>query len=181
MKTKLVVLMMILFNVLKNTAYAESKYPKADMQTLLKIKQKTNFKMMIPQHLPSGWTVEVKYPFPLDLSKPIHNVRFHYFNKEDAFMFGITQFKAIGHKITREEVITEPNGTQSRRSIIEEFKPDYSGEVVFINHNEGRFMPFQSKMQSGGVLWWIEIGTYINMDSMILSKKELLNIAQSMK
>jgi hypothetical protein len=180
-KIKLLLFVILIFGFSNPSTIADSKYPKTDSQTLEKIKTKATFKMLVPHKLIPNWTLEIKYPYPLDLTKPIGNIRLHYFNKEDAFMVGIEQFKATGYKITREEISIEPNGKQIRRSVTENFMPDYSGEVIFVNNHEGRFMPFKPKGKPGGYLWWIEDDTYISMDSQVLTKDEMMKIAKSMQ
>jgi hypothetical protein len=179
-KIKLLLIVVLIFGFSNQSAIADSKYPKTDSQTLEKIKKKATFKMLVPHKLPPNWTLEVKYPYPLDMTKPIDSINLHYFNKDDAFMVGVEQFKAKGHKIIRQEIkIDASNGKQSHSSIIEDFKPDYSGEVVFVNNHEGRFIPFQGS--SGGNLWWIRDNTYLRMDSHVLTKKEMLKLAISIK
>jgi hypothetical protein len=159
---------------------ADSKYPKTDSQTLEKIKMEATFKMLVLHKLPSTWTIEIKSPYPLDMTKPINSIDLHYFNKDDAFMVGIEQFKVKGHKINRQEItIDASNGNRSYGSVIEDFTPDYSGEVVFVNYHKGRFTPY--KGTAGGYLWWIQNDTYLRMNSHVLTKEEMQKLAKSMK
>jgi hypothetical protein len=179
-KIKLLLIVVLFFWFSIHSAVADSKYPKTDSQTLEKMKKKATFKMLVPHKLNPNWTLEVKFPYPLDMTKPLDSIRLHYFNKDDAFMVGIEQFKANGHKIAREETkIDVSNGKTSHSSIIEDFTPDYSGEAVFVNNREGRFTTFQGS--SGGILWWIQGNTYLCMDSPVLTKKEMLKLARSIK
>jgi hypothetical protein len=156
---------------------ASPKYPKTDLQTLKKIKEITTFKLLLPEKLPSNWTLEIKFPYPLDTTKPISNVWLHYFDKDEKFMVGIGQFKASGY-VTREEISIDSSGKQNHRRLTERFKPDFSGEIIYVNEHQGRFMPIQPK---GGYLWWIENDTFISMSSLVLTKDEMLQIANLMK
>ncbi|WP_156130914.1 hypothetical protein NYE80_21430 [Paenibacillus sp. FSL H7-0357] len=43
-----------------------SNYHKLDSTTLGKVKQKAKFTLFDPKSIPTEWTVELKYPYPLD-------------------------------------------------------------------------------------------------------------------
>jgi hypothetical protein len=165
MKTKLILILVLFFGVSIPSAIAESNYPKIDFRTLTKIKNKTTFKMLIPHELPPKWNLEVKFPYPLDISKPINDIRLHYFNQDDEFMVGIQQFKATRNTILEKESMSL----------------DYIVEKVFINNHEGRFSPWwKTRGKNGGLLYWIQDGTYIQMDSFSLTKDKMMQLAKSM-
>mgnify|MGYP001954955926 CR=1 FL=1 len=64
--------------------------------------------------------------------------------------------------------------------MIEEFKPNYHiGETVIINGNEGRYISW--KNSPGGLLWWIQDDTYIEIDSGTLTKGEMIKLAKTLK
>jgi hypothetical protein len=92
-------------------------------------------------------------------------------------MFGIEQHKAIGYKSKREETYFDVRNNTSTTKVIEEnFKFDTSGEIVKLNGIEARF----AYGTQGGCLRWVQDGTYIEMDSFRLSRKQMVILAESM-
>ncbi|SFM35278.1 hypothetical protein SAMN03159341_1282 [Paenibacillus sp. 1_12] len=177
MKLKNILTFVLTLGISVSNVYANPKYQKTDSETLKKIKEITTFKLLLPAKIPSNWTLEIKYPYPLEITKPITKVRLHYFDKDESYMLGIEQFKASGY-VTKEEIRIDPTGNQIHQLTAEKFLPDLSGEILYVNGHQGRFMPTQPK---GGDLWWIENDTFIRMNSLILTKEEMLKIAIVMK
>ncbi|MDQ0896418.1 hypothetical protein QFZ80_000246 [Paenibacillus sp. V4I7] len=166
MKTKLILILVLFFGVSIPSAIAKSNYPKIDFRTLTKIKNKANFKMFVPHELPPKWTLEVKIPYPLDITKPINDIRLHYFSQDDEYMVGIQQFKETRNTILEKESVS----------------PDYIVEKIFVNNHEGRFSPWwKTRGENGGYLSWVQDGTYITMDSFNLTKDEMMKLAKLME
>lgn len=158
-----------------------SKYNKLDSTTLNKVKQKSTFTLLVPNNIPNEWTVELKYPYPLDINKPIQSVRLHYFDKNENYIFGIEQHKAVGYKIKKEKIVVDVRNNTSTRTIVEEdFKYVASGEIIKFSGMETSFTPW-ANIKLGGFLRWVQNGTYIEMDSTQLSKKEMIDVAKSVK
>ncbi|MFC5406571.1 DUF4367 domain-containing protein [Cohnella soli] len=158
-----------------------SEYHKLDSTELNEVKHKSAFTLLVPENIPNGWTVELKCPYPLDTTKAIQYVRLHYFDKDENYMFGIEQHKAIGYKSKKEQTSIDVRNNTSETKIVEEdFKFDTSGEIIKYNELEARFTP-GADTTLGGFLRWIQDGTYIEIDSPELSKRKMIKIAKSMK
>jgi hypothetical protein len=164
-------LVMVMLGLTGSTAYAKespaqtSKYHKLDNSTLNEVKQKATFTLLVPQSIPNDWTVELKYPYPLDTTKPIHSVRLHYFDKDENYMLGIEQYKAGGLKSKSND-----------------------GQLVKLNGYKARFEGWANTGQivnghliRGGYLRWVEEDTYIQIDSQSLNKDEMISIAKSIR
>ncbi|MEK8127886.1 DUF4367 domain-containing protein [Paenibacillus filicis] len=157
-----------------------SNYHKLDSTTLGKVKQKSKFKLFVPKSIPTKWTVELKYPYPLDITKPIQKVRLHYFDDAENYMVGIEQHKAIGYKVKKEQIEFDVRNKKSTKKIVEEdFKFDTQGEIIKLNGIEARFTPWGDHTL-GGILRWVQDGTYIEMESTQLPKKDMTKIAESL-
>ncbi|MCM3625767.1 DUF4367 domain-containing protein [Paenibacillus glycanilyticus] len=155
-------------------------YHKLDATTQDKVKNNAAFKLLVPKSIPNEWTVELKYPYPLDTTKPIQRIILNYFDKEENFMFGLEQHNAVGYIMKKEVINIDARTNKSSRTIVEEeFKFDTSGERLDISGIEARFTPWADKTP-GGYLRWVQDGTYIEMLS-YLPEKNMLKIAQSVK
>ncbi|WP_232698967.1 DUF4367 domain-containing protein [Brevibacillus daliensis] len=94
---------------------------------------------------------------------------------------GIEQHKAVGYKISREEIIIDVKNNSTRKNVIEEyFKPSENGELITFNGIKARFEAWATK-DKGGILRWVNNGTYIEMDSSKLSKNQMIRFAESLK
>jgi hypothetical protein len=146
------------------------------------LKNAADFKLFTPHYSTKSWKLEIKEPYPIDLDRSIIKVRLHYFDKSGrTYMFGIEQHKAIGYKSKRSETnIDVRNNTSTTKVIEEDFKFATSGEIVKINGIEARFQPWTDGTP-GGFLRWVQHGTYIEIDSMHLSQKLMVKLAESMK
>jgi hypothetical protein len=145
------------------------------------LKRATDFKLLTPHYSVKSWKLEIKEPYPLDLDRSITKVRLHYFDKSGrTYMFGIEQHKAIGYKSKRFITnIDVRNNTSTTNVIEEDFIFDTSGELVRFNGIEARFKPWADGTP-GGFLRWVQNGTYNEVDSSHLSKKQMVKIAKSM-
>ncbi|MGR3762907.1 DUF4367 domain-containing protein [Rossellomorea sp. NS-SX7] len=110
-----------------------------------------DFTVLIPERLPHKYSLEIK-TYP-------KRIRLHYMNKDDtALLIGIDQRKASNTH-------TEPTFQDV--------------ETVMINGNKGFFKTFSNA--PGGILSWRQDGTSLVMDSNTATKKEMIDIACSMK
>ncbi|MFD0618269.1 DUF4367 domain-containing protein [Paenibacillus sp. GCM10027629] len=147
-----------------------------------KLKNATDFKLLTPYYSPSSFKLEIKEPFPLVLGRSISKVRLHYFDKlGKTYMFGIEEHKADGYNVRRVETIIDVhNQTSTEKTIVEEFKFDVRGEKININGIEARFVPWANH-KPGGYLRWVQDGTFIEIDSGVLTKEMMVELAKSMK
>jgi hypothetical protein len=141
-----------------------TKYQKLDKATLDKVMQKVTFTLLTPQQIPTDWTIELKYPYPLDINRPIQRVMLHFFDKNENFLIGIEQRSARG---------TELNS--------------YRGEQVQFNGNKALFEGWANKgeilnghLVRGGYLRWVQEDTFIKMYSQSLTKQEMISVARSL-
>ncbi|KRE31608.1 DUF4367 domain-containing protein [Paenibacillus sp. Soil522] len=105
----------------------------------------------------------------------------NYFNTENSYVFGVRQLKNNSY-ITKE--ITEfdvKNKTQKTSKVNEKFTLEPRGELIYINGTKGWYEAYIGKKPTGGMLKWIESDTYIELDTIQLSKSSLIKIAESMK
>jgi hypothetical protein len=141
------------------------------------IKTATFFKFLVPNT--EKWNMEVKSPYPLNTTKPITKVRFHYFDKKDRnhYMFGISEENA--EDMTRQNIIVDPNTKKVTYGIVK-YKPICLNEKIKINGNNSCFSSWADG-STGGHLWWIQEGTYIEMESAGITKEDMIRIAKSMR
>lgn len=143
------------------------------------IKGKTDFRFMLPEN--KQWKVEVKYPYPLDLSESITLVRLHYFDSNGNYVAGIEQHRAQVNKITREEIIIDVKNKKERINKVEGyFTLSQRGEPINLNDVEARFEAWANH-DKGGILRWVNDGTYLEMDSARLTKNDMIDWAKSME
>ncbi|MFC3746751.1 hypothetical protein ACFORK_08485 [Paenibacillus sp. GCM10012306] len=142
------------------------------------IKSAADFKLFIPRNSFANWNLEIKEPYPLVTDRLITKVRLHYFDKSGStYMFGIEQHKAIGYKSKRSETTIDVHSkTSTTRDIEENFRFNTNGEIIKLNGVEARF----NYGTQGRCLRWVQDGTYIEMDSFRLSKKQMIVLAKSM-
>ncbi|RSK28512.1 DUF4367 domain-containing protein [Bacillus sp. HMF5848] len=136
--------------------------------TISEVEKKVDFKVLSPKQVPKDWTLEIK-TYPLGEKDTITNFRLHYMDKNDKYlMVGIEQRKAVSNEV---EVKT-PNAE----------KININGHIAYFqgwgNGGEG---DSKGKKITGGLLTWIQDGTYIEMDSSNISKENMMKIANSLK
>ena len=62
---------------------------------------------------------------------------------------------------------------------VEDFKVDESGKKVSINGIDARFIPWANHTR-GKYLRWIQVGTYVEMDSGELTKGMMIELAKGL-
>ncbi|MGG0657236.1 DUF4367 domain-containing protein [Rummeliibacillus pycnus] len=130
-------------------------------KTISELKKEVNFTILTPTNIPNDWTLDTKTslsPF----------ITLHYMDSKDTkLMVGINQ--GLGFPLTKDDF---PYAQQ-----------------VDINGNKGYFQGWEESGEvdkngdtiTGGLLRWVQDGTYVEMSSSRLSKERMLEIARSMK
>ena len=128
-------------------------------KTISEIKKEVDFTLLTPTNIPNDWTLDTK-------TSPW--IMLHYMDSNDTkLMVAIHQKK--GFKL---------------------FKDDFPhSQQVDINGYNGYFQGWEDNGEvdkngdtiTGGLLNWIQDGTYVEMSSSRLSKERMLEIARSMK
>lgn len=147
------------------------------------LRKASDFKVLLPTKSSLKHNkVEIKEPYPLKLDSPISRVRIHYFDTSgQTYVFGLEEHKAAGYKVKRIKTTIDARTKTSKTEINEEdFKFNLRGEKVYINGIEGRFEAWVNH-DKGGYLRWIQDDTYLEMDSGVLSKQMMLDIAASIQ
>jgi hypothetical protein len=145
----------------------EIKYNHNSM-TIPEIKEKVDFNVLSPKQLPSDWTLEIK-TYPWGEKDNITDFNLHYMGKSDQYLM-----VSIGE---RKEILKK-----------EEPLSPYT-EAIDINGNKGYFEAWGNSGEldkkgnkiTGGILFWVQEGTYIEMVSMNITKDKMIEIAKSMK
>ncbi|MDM5292955.1 DUF4367 domain-containing protein [Peribacillus simplex] len=134
--------------------------------TLSEIKRKVDFKVIVPQNIPNDWTLEIK-TYPWDEKDKITNFRLHYMDSDDKYLLiGIEQSKESSNK-----------------------EMNINADQVDINGHKGFFVEWgnsgeldkKGEIVTGGLLRWIQEGTYVEMESSRVSRNKMLEVARSMK
>jgi len=135
--------------------------------SISELKEKVDFKVLFPKEIPINWSLEIK-TYPWGEKDDITHFRLHYIEKEDKYlMIGIEERKVS-------------EGMEKKKQ---------NGEEININGNIGYFQEWADSgkldknghLISGGILSWIQEGTYIEMDSSNVEKDKIIEIAKSMK
>ncbi|MGN7170777.1 hypothetical protein ACTHSJ_33440 [Paenibacillus cellulositrophicus] len=150
---------------------------------LNQLKKSTDFKLLVPKDSKLKHNkIEIKEPYPLKFDSPISRVRIHYFDKSgQTYVFGLEEHKAVGYKVKRIKTTMDARTKTSKTELTEEnFKFDLRGEKVSINGIEGRFEAWVNH-DKGGYLRWMQDDTYLEMDSGVLTKQMMLDIAASIQ
>ncbi|MFD9627448.1 DUF4367 domain-containing protein [Peribacillus muralis] len=137
-----------------------------DSITISEIKRKVDFKVVVPQNIPNDWTLEIK-TYPWDEKNKITNFSLHYMDSDDKYLL-------IGIEQSKESPNKELNN---------------NAEQVDINGHKGFFVEWgnsgeldkEGELITGGLLRWIQEGTYVEMDSSRVSRNIMLDVARSMK
>ncbi|WP_440111400.1 hypothetical protein [Paenibacillus sp. QZ-Y1] len=145
-----------------------------------KLRNAADFKLLAPSHSDQRYKMEIKEPYPFVPSQPVSKVRLHFFDESgQTYLFAIEEHKAVGYKIEREVTnIDIRNQTSTTRTFVEDFKFSERGEKININGSEGRFEPWANHIL-GGYLRWVQDGTFIEIDSKVLTKEEMVDLAKS--
>ncbi|XHU81028.1 DUF4367 domain-containing protein [Peribacillus simplex] len=162
---RLLVVFILFQNIPLIVQAKEIKY-NHDSITISEIKRKVDFKVVVPQNIPNDWTLEIK-TYPWDEKDKITNFSLHYMDSDDNYML-----IHIG---------------QSKESSNKEM--NINAEQVDINGNKGFFVEWgnsgeldkKGELVTGGLLRWIQEGTYVEMESSRVSRNKMLEVARSMK
>ncbi|MGO4890643.1 DUF4367 domain-containing protein [Anaerobacillus sp. MEB173] len=136
--------------------------------TISEVKEKVDFKVLSPKQVPDDWTLEIK-TYSSGGKDIITHFKLHFMDKNDKYlMVGIGEKKATSKRI-------EP-----MNSNVEEI--NINGNIAYFQEwaNAGE-LDSKGKKITGGLLTWIQDGTYIEMDSSNISKEKIIEIAESMK
>ncbi|MGY5343562.1 hypothetical protein ACXFAU_14045 [Paenibacillus glucanolyticus] len=146
-----------------------------------KLQNAADFKLLAPPHSDQRYKLEIKEPYPFVPGKPVSKVRLHFFDESgQTYLFAIEEHNAVGYKIEREVTsIDIRNRISTTRTIVEDFKFSERGEKIIINGSEGRFEPWANHI-AGGLLRWVQDGTFIEIDSKVFTKEEMVYLAKSM-
>lgn len=153
----IIVLILLISNPMIITA-KEIKYNHNSI-TIPELKKKVDFTVLTPQKIPDDWTLDTKIdPW----------VMLHYMDSKDTkLMVGISQ--GLGFPL---------------------FDEDFPFALkVDINGNKGYFSKWGDSGEldkngetiTGGLLRWVQDGTYVEMNSSRLAMEQMLEIAGSMK
>lgn len=152
----IIVLVLLVSNPMVITA-KEIKYNHNSI-TIPEIKKKVDFTVLTPQNIPDNWTLDTKI-------EPM--VMLHYMNSKDTKLM-VAIHLGRGFPLSNEDF---PHSQQ-----------------VDINGNKGYFQEWIDSGEvdkygatiTGGLLNWVQDGTYVEMNSSRLSKEKMLEIASSM-
>ncbi|MGW6302337.1 DUF4367 domain-containing protein [Peribacillus butanolivorans] len=162
---RLLVVFILIQNIPLIVQAKEIKYNHESI-TISEIKRKVDFKVVVPQNIPNDWTLEIK-TYPWGEKDKITNFRLHYMDREDKYLLiGIEQSKGSSNK-----------------------EMNINAEQVDINGHKGFFLEWgnsgeldkKGELVTGGLLRWIQEGTYVEMESSRVSRNKMLEVARSMK
>ena len=132
--------------------------------TVAEAAARLDYRLFVPERVPGAWTLELKtYP---PSGERIYGVRLHFMDERDEHLIvGIAQTKTFLPKL---------DGSH--------------GRIVFVRGRLARFSPWANSVRypegqavPGGILRWIEDGTLIEMDSAVLTKKQMVQLAGDMQ
>ncbi|KOR88018.1 hypothetical protein [Paenibacillus solani] len=156
----------------------------ADHEALRQLRKDTDFIIYVPQQSKMDWKLEIPVPYPYKPGeKKITYTRFSYFDMSGAiYLLGVEQHKAYDYKATHSITsIDLQNNTSLTKQEERTFTFNSRGELVTWGDIEARFEPWMNKEQNGGFLKWIQGNTYIEMSSVVLTREQMIEVAQSMK
>lgn len=127
---------------------------------LAQLKKVSDFGLFVPPNAGKFYKLEIKEPYPVLPNRAAPLVRLNYFDPSGRrYIFGIEEHAAAPVRSDGIEPI---------------------GEIVRLGDLEARFVP-QANGEPGGYLWWVRNGTYIEMDSGELTKRQMIRLARSLK
>jgi hypothetical protein len=126
-----------------------------ESKTIAEIKKEVDFTVLTPKKVPEDWTLDTK-------TSPW--IMLHYMDSKDTKLMVAIHLRR-GFPISDEDF---PHA-----------------QKVDINGNKGYFQEWIDSSNgdniTGGLLNWVQDGTYVEMNSSRLSKEKMLEIARSMK
>ncbi|WP_370576408.1 DUF4367 domain-containing protein [Neobacillus niacini] len=128
-------------------------------KTISEIKKEVDFTVLTPKKIPDDWTLDTK-------TSPW--VMLHYMDSKDTKLM-VAIHQRMGFPLSNDDFPSaqqvDINGKKGYfQKWIDSGKVDKKGDTI-----------------TGGLLRWIQDGTYIEMDSSRLSEEKMLEIARSMK
>lgn len=158
-------------------AAANSKGVSLDIE-MQELQRAADFKLLVPYNLDRKVKVEIKNLYPYVPGQPVSEIRLHFFDDTgQTYLFAVEEHKAVGYKTERQVTNVDlRNRTSVTRTFVEEFKFSERGEKININGTEGRFERWANRMP-GGYLRWIQDDTYIEIDSKVFTKEEMMDWA----
>lgn len=158
-------------------AAANSKGVSLDIE-MQELQRAADFKLLVPYNLDRKVKVEIRSPHPYVPGQPVSEIRLHFFDDTgQTYLFAVEEHKAVGYKTERQVTNVDlRNRTSVTRTFVEDFKFSERGEKININGTEGRFERWANRMP-GGYLRWIQDDTYIEIDSKVFTKEEMMDWA----
>ncbi|MFD2681884.1 DUF4367 domain-containing protein [Bacillus seohaeanensis] len=161
-----IVLILLVSNPMIITA-KEMKYNDNSI-TVQEIKKKVDFKVVTPNKVPNDWTLEIK-TYSWEGKGDFNQIGLHYMNSTDTkLMVAIGQSKEDSSYGVPKSTLTQQVDINGIKGYFSEWgnsgELDHKGEDIL-----------------GGLLCWKKDGTYIQMESSRISKKQMIDIARLMK
>ncbi|MFE4243883.1 DUF4367 domain-containing protein [Peribacillus butanolivorans] len=162
---RLLVVFILIQNIPLIVQAKEIKYNHESI-TISEIKKKVDFKVVVPHNIPNDWTLEIK-TYPWDEKDKITNFRLHYMDSDDKYLL-------IGIEQSKESSNNEMH--------INEEQVDINGHKgFFVEWGNSGELDKKGELVTGGLLRWIQEGTYVEMVSSRVSRTKMLEVARSMK
>ncbi|MFC9601392.1 DUF4367 domain-containing protein [Peribacillus butanolivorans] len=162
---RLLVVFILIQNIPLIVQAKEIKYNHESI-TISEIKRKVDFKVVVPQNIPNDWTLEIK-TYPWDEKDKITNFSLHYMDSDDKYLL-------IN--------IGESKESSNKEMHINEEQVDINGHKgFFVEWGNSGELDIKGEIITGGLLRWIQEGTYVEMHSSRVSRNKMLEVARSMK
>ncbi|MDP9740655.1 UNVERIFIED_ORG: hypothetical protein QFZ59_002485 [Bacillus sp. B2I3] len=167
---RLLVVFILIQNIPLIVQAKEIKYNHESI-TLSEVQRKVDFKVVVPQNIPNDWTLEIK-TYPWHEKDKITNFSLHYMDSNDKYLL-----------IRIEQSKESSNSSKSSKEM------NINAEQVDINGHKGFFVEWgnsgevdnKGEIITGGLLHWIQEGTYVEIGSSRVSRNKMLEVARSMK
>lgn len=162
----IIVLILILLSSSPKVILAKEIKYNHNSITVPEIKKKVDFTVFTPKKIPSDWTLDTK-TYPWGVKENFTHISLHYMDSKDTkLMVAIHQEK--GFPLTNEKSpYSQPVDINGIKGYFQEW--DDNGEV---NKNGDTI--------TGGLLKWVQDGTYVEMMSSRIQMEKMLKIARSL-
>jgi hypothetical protein len=164
-------LLILFFIAVSSSSIALAKETKYNHNsiTIAEVKEEVDFKVLVPKKISKEWTLEIKTRDNKDGNLSV--IRLQYMDENDEnLMVGIEEKKVSKKAISQlEEEFSEGD------------KIKINGVSAYYQEWDNNGKTFNGKIISGGLLTWIQNGTYVQMDSSSLSKDEMVEIARTIR
>ncbi|ALC85536.1 hypothetical protein AM499_06675 [Bacillus sp. FJAT-22090] len=153
------VIVLILLNCYPMIIMAKEIKYNHNSKTISEIQKEVDFTVLTPKRIPDDWTLDTK-------TSPW--IMLHYMDSKDTKLIVAIDLKK-GFRLSDDDFPYR--------------------QKVDINGNKGYFQKWEESGEvdkngdtiTGGLLNWVQDGTYVEMNSSRLSKEQMLEIARSMK